>query len=290
MELSELYCSKDVDQVIAYLKKYGIAIIQNYIGDDIESIKDEYNKVFELDDKSVLSKNKHTTNKNGIVVRLKRNRIDPSILPKIYNLFSSEFMSSVLNAFYNPHKSVLNDEIFFTHELPCEEPILPWHYDRVQSLKFFFYLKDTSVNDGAFEFAPGTHREGHYRANYYMSVGVDRESLPNDIPEDELINPLPITGSAGDLIIFDPGGFHRGGVVGPGGERLVMRGHSHPVYYTEGINKYMHYIKKALIKSPLNISRAFKSEYSRKFGDRIKSGESKRTKYIEELSKRRSTQ
>lgn len=244
--------------------------------------------VFELKDKSVNSSHKYTTNKDGKVVRLKREKIDESKLPKIKELFSSDFMDQILKAYYDPFPSVLNDDIFFTHELPCDEPILPWHYDRVQSLKFFFYLKETTTNDGAFEFAPGTHREGHYRANYYMSIGVDRESLPNDIPEDELINPLPITGSAGDLIIFDPGGFHRGGVVGEGGERLVMRGHSHPIYYKNGPNKYFHFLKKSLVKSPLNFAKLLNNEYARKLGDKVKSNEAKRTEYLKNLTQRRS--
>jgi len=37
-----------------------------------------------------------------------------------------------------------------------------------------------------------------------------------------------ITVSAGDLVIFDSAGFHRGGKVDEGHERYVLRGHSHP--------------------------------------------------------------
>ena len=38
-----------------------------------------------------------------------------------------------------------------------------------------------------------------------------------------------IEGSAGDLVIFDSDGFHKGGTVEVGRERRVIRGHSHPV-------------------------------------------------------------
>ena len=42
-------------------------------------------------------------------------------------------------------------------------------------------------------------------------------------------NPSTIIADAGDLIIFDPDGFHRGGIIMEGQQRKVIRGQSHPI-------------------------------------------------------------
>ncbi len=130
--------------------------------------------------------------------------------------------------YFSPHKIDFNDEVFITHEKPCEKPILPWHFDRVQSLKFWINLTDTTKENGAFEYCPGTHWEGHYRAGFHLSQGGAVENIPNDIDPDLVRNPVSIELKAGDLLIFDPDGFHRGGIVQPGQERRVLRGHTHP--------------------------------------------------------------
>ena len=284
--LEQLIVNKDQDSILKKLKTYGICIVRNYLDQDqIDYAKDEFFRIFKETDKSIENVHKHPTNKDGMVARVIREYINESKYPTIKEIFSSKFMNDVTKRYYSPYDFVLNEHIFCTHELPCDEPILPWHYDRQQSLKYFIYLKDTTVNDGAFEFAPGTHREGHFRANYYAAIGRNERDLPNDIPEDEIINPTSIEGFAGDLIIFDPDGFHRGGVVGEGGERLVLRGHSHPIRKSASLTNK---VKRQLVQTPLNIASNFSGDFSRILGDEIKSGERERVKYEKELKAKRS--
>ncbi len=215
--------------ILARLKKYGIAIVPSYVdAKTLTQLRKEFDDFFTSPHEAIFLKHKHATNVNGKVARVKRKQLDMEF-PATKELFGSEFMDQIVKSYYAPYDYTLNDDIFITHEKPCETPILPWHYDRQQSLKFFVYLKDTTKKDGAFEYCPGSHREGRYRASYHLLKGVKVKDLPNDIPDDELINPVTIEGKAGDMIIFDPDGFHRGGVVAEGGERMVMRGHSHPV-------------------------------------------------------------
>jgi len=239
-------------------------------GDDLTSLKAEYMSFLENEGNGIDAKHRHPTNDEGMVVRTTRAALKDSDFPITKNIFGSKFMEDVLKRYYAPHKCKLNEDIFITHEKPCETPILPWHFDRIQSLKFFIYIKDVTINDGAFEYAPGTHNEGHYRANYHLATGITLEQLPNDIPADEIINPVPIEGQAGDLIIFDSDGFHRGGTVSPDGERMVMRGHSHP-QGNGGFGKARVFSKNWFVGSCLNVAKLFKDDYSRVLGDMVKS-------------------
>ena len=272
IKLETLISNVEIDTILSKLKKYGIAIIPSYLnGEILEKAKDEFLDMFISNSTAITSKHKHPTNIDGKVVRTKRELLEKDKFGTIKEIFSSKFMEDILKKYYSPYHYDLNDDIFFTHELPCQAQILPWHFDRVQSLKFFIYLKDTTINDGAFGYAPGTMNEGHYRANYHLATGTPLMQLPNDIPEEEILNPLIISGGAGDLIIFDPDGFHCGGTVGEGGERMVIRGHSHPREFQSFGGKLSKNIKSRLAQTPLNLSKSFSENISRLQGDEIKS-------------------
>lgn len=220
---------KNISIIMKKLKQYGIVIVPDYIAkNNIKELSKEFDNFFISNSEAIYLKHKHPTNVNGKVARAKRDKLNGEFkLTK--NIFSSNFMRKIVEKYYAPHEYKLNDDIFITHEKGCVTPILPWHFDRTQSLKFYIYLEDTNQRNGAFEYVPGSHNEGHYRASYHLLKGLDIRNLPNDIPADEILYPVTIEGKAGDLIIFDPDGFHRGGIVEDGQERKIMRGHSHPI-------------------------------------------------------------
>ncbi|MGJ8645382.1 MAG: phytanoyl-CoA dioxygenase family protein [Marinomonas colpomeniae] len=268
---NKLIVSKDINAIMLSLKKYGIAIVPSYLSsEELEGLQREFIEISGSDISGGGVKHKHPTNEDGMVIRVKRENLKDSDFPVTKGVFGSSFMNDILTSYYSPFEFKLNDDIFLTHEKPCEVPILPWHFDRVQSLKFFIYLKDVTKNDGAFEYSPGTHNEGHYRANYALATGTSLEKLPNDIPESEIINPVTIEGEAGDLIIFDSDGFHRGGIVGPDGERMVMRGHSHPIGGAFRYGKAKPFSKMWFVGSCFNLAKLFKDDYSRVLGTDIK--------------------
>lgn len=274
--ITNLVVKEDISEIILCLKKYGIAIVPKYlVGDDLNDLKKEFLKSFEYSGSGFVNKISHPTNKDGMVVKVNRENLSDDDFPTTKKVFSSKFMHDVLSRYYSPYGCKLNEDIYITHEFPCETPILPWHYDRVQSLKFWIYIKDATKQDGAFEYVPGSHNEGHYRASYHLATGTSLQMLPNDIPEDEILNPVTIEGKAGDLIIFDPDGFHRGGVVGKDGERMVMRGHSHPYPVGVTYGKPLLLSKNWFLQSKLNLANLFKDNYTRVIGNKIKSKASK---------------
>lgn len=74
----------------------------------------------------------------------------------------------------------------------------------------------------------GSHRECHFRANFYMLTGTKVCEIPNDIPKKELNRPKSKITKGGSLVIFDSDGFHKAGLLLKG-KRKIIRGHSHSI-------------------------------------------------------------
>jgi hypothetical protein len=269
MEYSyEFIANRTVDSVVEQLKRYGIAVVPNYLSAEVlQQLNLEFERTLTEKAQSVYAQSSHPTNVDGKAARLNPwHKEARNEFPGISGVFQDEFMQSIANAYYAPHPYSFNEAVFITNEFPCEVPILPWHFDRVQSLKFWFNLTDTTRREGAFEYCPGTHWEGRYRAGFHLSQGVGVEDIPNDIAEDLIRNPVSLELNAGDLLIFDADGFHRGGIVQAGGERRVLRAHTYPKGRRYGDKLFS---AGWWVSSPLNINRWFKSATSRILGDKI---------------------
>ena len=260
---------KDVDSVLAQLKIYGIACVPGYLASDmVEKLNGEFEDILTRKTRAILSQGKHPGNTDGRVARLNPWHADATKdFPEISNVFKDDFMQEIANQYFSPHPFEFNDEVFITHELPCETPSLPWHFDRVQALKFWFNLTDTTARDGAFEYCPGTHWEGRYRVGYYLSQGYGIEDIPNDIDEDLIRNPVTLELKAGDLLIFDADGFHRSSRVFEGGEQRVLRAHTHPT----GGRRYRdkRFSPGWWLRTKLNINKWTGNASSRILGEKI---------------------
>ena len=268
-ELGRFESINNTEEITSQLKNQGIAIIDSYLsGKDIIELKQLFYKCFQVTDPGIVKKHQHPVNEAGKVVRIKRERLS-NAFQGIKGIFGSRMMGKILENYYAPNKCSLNDDVFLTHEKTSEKNILPWHFDRQQSLKFLIYLTDTNKQNGAFEYCPGSHMEGHFRANYYILRGYSLKDLPNDIPDDEIRNPKVISAKAGDLIIFDADGFHRGGIVSPDNERLVIRGHSHPLP-KKGYQARL-FSREWWLQTPFNMGKLFGSGVGRTLGINSKS-------------------
>lgn len=260
---------KDLTSIISNLRKHGIVHISDFITmSKLEELNQEFIHILEKPSNSILAQTGHPQNPEGRTARFSPWHHDAlKDFPAIASLFRDEFMQEVANAYYSPHNVDVNDEVFITHEKPAEMPILPWHFDRVQSIKFWFYLTDTTIENGAFEYCPGTHWEGHYRAGFYLSQGCGVEDIPNDIDDSLIRNPVSLELKAGDLLIFDSDGFHRGGIVEPGHERRVLRGHTHP----QNLRRYSDKPFSAgwWLKSFLNLNKWTGNASKRIIGDQV---------------------
>lgn len=275
----EFLAKSETSSIIEQLKKHGIAYVPNYLsGEAISKLNIEFDKILVEKSNALLSQGGHPGNKDGRVSRLNPWHPDAEKdFLNISSIFKDDLMRSVAEEYFAPNAFDFNDEIFITHELPDIVPTLPWHFDRVQSLKFWFNLTDTYAKDGAFEYCPGTHWQGRYRAGYHLSQGSGIEDIPNDIDENLIRNPVTLELKAGDLLIFDADGFHRSSQVFEGGEQRVLRAHTHP----KNGRRYHDKMFSAgwWLRSPFNINKWTGNASSRILGDSIKDKSLNRNKH-----------
>ena len=259
---------KDPSSCIQELVEHGICIVRKFLSDEVlNELKIGFTKVLDDEIDGCVRKSGHPTNKGGRQAVVDPSKAKSEGIPVFGKIAYSEFFKQVSHAYFDPHECEVGANVLLTHLKPCPVPILPWHFDRLQTLKFWIYLNDTTKNDGAFEFCPGSHWEGRYRVSYHLATGTSVNDLPNDVADFRIQNPVTLEAYAGDLIIFDPDGFHRGGVVGEGGERKVFRSDTYPRGRRQSFDKF--FSRGWFLQKPLNIAKLFRSSTSRVLGDKI---------------------
>ncbi len=249
---------RDAPDIVDVLDQFGCCVINDFINEaELDDLSSEFNLIFSESNKYIV-KSSHPTNENGMYAVCETDKLKNKY-KAIVNVFTSDFMQEVASKYFkcNHH---LNDEIFLTNEQPSETELLPWHFDRRHALKFYINLVDVDETHGAFFYDIGSHREGHFRANYYMLSGTKVGEIPNDIPIEELHRPTAIVAKAGSLVIFDTDGFHKEGLLTEG-ERKIIRGHSH----AKPLIKYNAKIFGAhwWLQTPLNIVKFLKNRVIR---------------------------
>ena len=260
---------RSVDSVIDQLVRYGISIVPNFLQPQVlVSLQTAFFKILENDCSCINKKFGHPTNPEGRQATIDPGRAASNGFPQFQDVFRSDFMNQIAQGYFSPFGYDFNPQVLLVHLRACPVPILPWHFDRIQTLKFWIYLRDTTVDDGAFDYCPGTHWEGHYRAGYHLLAGTPVKHIPNDVPLHRIQNPVAVEAKAGDLVIFDPDGFHRGGVVGTGRERCVLRADTYPL----PSRKYgdRPFTKGWWLTGPLNLARWLSPAGSRLIGDRVR--------------------
>lgn len=218
--------TSDCSKIVAALHHNGICIVEGFFdaGEITKAI--ETLEAHLSDEMEGCTEIHGSSNNNGKVGRYKFDGMSENIVKK---KFGSQLIKDVTQRYYSPHKISVCTDVFFTHELASEMDILPWHFDRQESLKFYVNLVDVTLDNGALQYDIGSHREGHLIADTHVLRGVPVGAIPNDVPDELLRCPQVIEVSAGDLVIFDAAGFHKAGAVQKECSRMVIRAHSHPM-------------------------------------------------------------
>jgi hypothetical protein len=214
--------STPLPTILDAIDRYGVLIIPDYLDAvTVAELTGEFLRFLETDAQYV----QKLEYKAGRAVSVLRFLLDEALFPHTARVFGADYMKQAADRYYGGKPNRLNHCIHCTHDLPREEPINPVHYDKISCLKFFIYLKDTTVKNGAFDCAPGSHHIARRLAAKHLRRGGRVKEIPNQIVPPEVGPLIPIEGPAGAMIVFTTDAYHRGGVVSPGQERYVMRGH-----------------------------------------------------------------
>ncbi len=228
MQTYEFTRSKDtpIDDIVATYHRWGIVHIPYYLdANTVEELTEEFFRFLEAKESWIEPrKNYHAGHERLIYFKgLSQSRDYPRTL----EVFSSPFMRQVADKILGTPNH-LNHEIMIHQDLPNpEKDITELHYDRLSTLKFFIYLKDTTSSNGAFECVPGSHHFARKVRNFYLQRGYRLVDFPNKQIPENLGPTMPIEGPAGTMFIFTTDLYHKGGHVSEGQERIVMRGHTH---------------------------------------------------------------
>ena len=215
--------NEPISDIVDKIRTAGIVKIENYIP-DVSDIKKECVGMLSDEDSSYEFGRARNI---GPLHRM------PQDL-RLYKFFKSDWMREVCQEYLG--EGFKCHTTFVTHEFRNDKGLARngfLHFDRYHTFKFFLYLTDVTVDDGPFMAVPGTQplgknlREKSWTHRGQAGYDTVENRLEIDHPhlgytKDQAV---PITGSAGTLILFDSDVFHMGGVLKDGGERMVTRIH-----------------------------------------------------------------
>lgn len=224
----------ETDEVLAVLRKYGIAILPRYFsGKTLAALNEEFDIMLERAtalDFNVIERDEAKT------VAIIRNRLPATDFPSIAETFGLPFMADISRAYYGGAKIALNHQIYAnlnrgTAEAVPDLPFVP-HLDKIRTLKFFVYLTDTEEQNGAMGVVPGSQVANAAHRLECLRSNPDYRTVTNVIAEAKTI---PVEGPAGTLFIFDTDVTHSAGHVRPGKERRILRGHTRTIPELESL-------------------------------------------------------
>jgi hypothetical protein len=227
-----LAAPENAEKVLLTLRKEGIAILPGFLEREIlEGLNREFETI--IDKGQTLGFNV-TERDEAVTVAIVRNRLATDDYPVISRVFTDPLMAEVAESYYDGESFALNHQIYAnlnsgTREAISDLPFIP-HLDKIQTLKFFIYLTDTTAENGAMGVIPGSHHLNREHRLRCLEINSDFRTVTNIVSE---VQTIPAEGSAGTLLIFDTDITHTAGHVLPGYERRVLRGHTRLVMELE---------------------------------------------------------
>lgn len=227
MNGGQIYLEPDAssDEISNTLGQYGIAVLSGFLdGSTLEALKVEFENALAPDPKYGRV---HAKGEFGITASLLRSKMPQDQFAATYNLFSSSWMKDIADRFYGDSGHSFNHEIFVNENQGISDPIreLPFipHFDKMQTLKFFVYLTDTSVENGAMGVDLCSHIENRQTREGELKRTGSVQGVKN---VKESVKTQPVEGPEGTLFIFDTDVTHNAGHVHKGNRRQILRGHT----------------------------------------------------------------
>lgn len=206
-------------EVAEKLGTYGIVVLRGFVaGDELAALREEATDM-------AARPHHHRHVKDGAVVATYGwEHLTPQACPRSREFVRRPFVRQAAEDFFDPYDTKC-ECVRSLHYQGVGIGNEHWHIDPATCLKFFVYLTDTTQANGAFEYCVGSHKDGflrrlHHHMAHNVANAPDRLALRVD--DADIVASLPIEAEAGSMIIFNPNGYHRAGLVELGLERLVL--------------------------------------------------------------------
>lgn len=209
--LRELFTSKkSVKTELQEIHNKGFVVKKNFISkEDCSLLIEEFNK-HKGNIKAWRDSVGSDTRLHGIENKVK----------KFSDIFDNEELNGIYTSYIN---SSMKSMILCNHVKAVKNNIGSgggWHRDSIhrRQLKFILYLTDATRENGCFQYIPQSHKTiNKFRINKHLKKGYgEYRYTPDDIEKllqsTEFEN-IDVVGNAGDLIIVDTSGIHRGSPI-----------------------------------------------------------------------------
>lgn len=216
--------SAKIEDITKSIEQNGLAILPEFIrAAELELLNLEFESLVKTKNRAI----KPFALEKGEGVGINRKKMRSKDFPCTADFFNRPFMHALVHQYVHPTAQT-NSKIYVVRDVVGTTTYAnDLHFDVQKCLKFFLYLNDVTANNGAFEFAAGTHKwvEDLRRSEKGKEITFENRELSRELPyhEDHVI---PLEAKAGTLFIFDTDMFHRTGTTSMG-ERRIMRGHTY---------------------------------------------------------------
>lgn len=211
--------------ILERLRRWGVALMPGLLPADLVRALDT-ELAGMLRDRAALSKSCRVDEEPGsICIRMETDRLDAGIYPATSGVFASPLLRSISDAYYGDAEYSFN-HVVFAHQ--TNEHMAPpsgeVHFDVTRMLKFWIYLSDATIANGAMRIAPGSNLWLRMARRDYSDRLTPKAKIPNNVHGlDEAM--LHLVGPPGTMFIFDTDAAHAASPVAAGAERRIMRAH-----------------------------------------------------------------
>jgi len=216
----------DIGAIQHSLEVAGFVVFPALLGPaHTSALLDEFDKLIEVAPRTPGK----ITELESIVFRTNPNELAIHDALTTRETFRQSYMHDISKVFFNSPEFVLNEHIFinlFNETGAKPKGAFELHFDQIHTLKFLIYLLDTTVQEGAFRAAPGSHRPARLWRQQQLSDGVKMRDLDDRPHQDDDLRVHSLEGPAGTVIVFDTDTFHSAGRVAANRQRKVIRGHT----------------------------------------------------------------
>lgn len=220
----------DIATITDVLETDGVVLVPGYL--DVSAIAGAIGECHELFYRTPPWAH-HEDYSVGQSVRMERADMDRSLVPILASTFARPELEKVVGAFFGEGYLFSRTIYAILDVVGSSTHVQQLHHDKMRHLKSFVYLTDVGLANGPFHCVLGSHlltREAQRenRRRHIVPSDADARVLPAELADRR----LPVTGSAGTLILFDSDIAHHAGIVTEG-ERLAVRSLSFGAYRSE---------------------------------------------------------